>query len=254
MSADVPFHPVANSFPLVEEAEFDSLVEDIKANGLREPITLHPDGSILDGRNRYRACREAGVEPRFVQWDSAGSVEAFVISKNLARRHLTPSQRAMIAARLATLAEGRPRKTRPSGRISQGEAARELNVGERTVRRARQVIEQGSPELREAVERGEISVSKAASRVRPPAPVPGPAPPPEKPKPSKQTLRLRENAALWRQLRDAVEAINGLPDVETICGAVPAARREWLSRRLPVVRDWLKGLQTAWNEREEKGP
>ena len=70
---------------------------DIKANGLREPITLHPDGSILDGRNLYRACLAVGVDAVFTKWDSTGTPEAFVISKNLARRLLNESQRAMMA-------------------------------------------------------------------------------------------------------------------------------------------------------------
>jgi len=62
MIAELKFHPLANIFPLIEGTEFDDLVADIKVNGLHDPIVIHND-LILDGRNRYRACLAAGVDP-----------------------------------------------------------------------------------------------------------------------------------------------------------------------------------------------
>jgi ParB-like chromosome segregation protein Spo0J len=87
------FHPLANRFPLMVGAEFEALVADIKANGLCEPITIFED-KILDGRNRYRACLEAGIEPEFEQFkgDEAAAT-AFVISMNIYRRHLSATRR-----------------------------------------------------------------------------------------------------------------------------------------------------------------
>ena len=63
-SEELPFHLLANLLPLMEGDEFEELVEDIREHGLYQPIVLY-EGAILDGRNRYRSCREAGVEPRF---------------------------------------------------------------------------------------------------------------------------------------------------------------------------------------------
>ena len=79
MSESHPSHPIAEVFPLMTGTPFEELVADIAGHGLREPITLHPDGSILDGRNRDRACVEANVEPRFETWDGQGSVVDFSI-------------------------------------------------------------------------------------------------------------------------------------------------------------------------------
>jgi ParB-like chromosome segregation protein Spo0J len=109
MSSELTFHPFANIFPLLEGAEFDALVADIKANGLYDPVVMY-DGKVLDGRNRWRACQVLEISPNTVPYEGADPL-AFVIAKNLKRRHLDESQRAMVAAKLATLSHGGDRKS-----------------------------------------------------------------------------------------------------------------------------------------------
>ena len=58
-----PSHPLADLFPQLPPEEYVALLDSIHANGQREPITLHRDGSILDGRNRARVCIELGIQP-----------------------------------------------------------------------------------------------------------------------------------------------------------------------------------------------
>ena len=99
------YHEIANLLPLMEGNPFREMARDIFANGLMEPIILL-DNKILDGRNRYRACRLAKVKPEFVDWQGKGSPIDFVYSTNLMRRNLGESQRAMIAAELATSTKG----------------------------------------------------------------------------------------------------------------------------------------------------
>ena len=84
---------------------------------------------------------------------------AFVVSLNLKRRHLNESQRAVVAAKLATLGHGGDRSKSPIGDLKQSEAAQLLNVGKRSVERAREVLDEGAPELVQAVEQGRVSVS-----------------------------------------------------------------------------------------------
>jgi hypothetical protein len=169
--SELEYHPLANLFPLIDGDEFESLVADIRDHGVYEPVIIH-DGMILDGRNRYRASKAAGVDCPLRTFDGADPV-AFVISLNLKRRHLSESQRAMVAAKLANLKHGRPSEKSPIGdfiepdrvpaaRVSQADAANMLNVGKRSVERAADVRDKGIPELTESVERGDLSVSAAA--------------------------------------------------------------------------------------------
>jgi ParB-like chromosome segregation protein Spo0J len=87
-------------FPLMEGDAFGELIADIQANGLRETITLY-QGKVLDGRNRYRACREAGIEVKTEPFEGTeADARAFVISKNIHRRHLTTEQKRDLIAKL----------------------------------------------------------------------------------------------------------------------------------------------------------
>jgi hypothetical protein len=89
-------HPLANMFPMIEGVEFANLKSDIAANGIHQPIVLF-QGQILDGRNRYKAGKEAGHKfkpENFKEFTgSLAEAEAFVISTNVHRRHLTNAQK-----------------------------------------------------------------------------------------------------------------------------------------------------------------
>ena len=158
------FHKLANLFPMIQGAELEDLAADIKENGLLEKIWLHDDGSILDGRNRYRACKLVGVEPGYRAYTGDDPLR-FVVSLNMRRRHLTESQRAMVAASIADMKQGDnrfsiDRQICPS--TTNAQAADLLNVSERTVKSAKKVIEKGSQELQDAVNSGKASVSAAS--------------------------------------------------------------------------------------------
>jgi len=165
---DLTPHPLAEIFPRLDGADLTALADDIRKNGLRQAIVTC-EGMVLDGRNRLAACKIAGVEPRFKEFTGDAPL-GYVISLNLTRRHMDESQRATVAAKIATLSDGQRRVGKFADVPSQAQAAAMLNVSERSVRSARQVLEKGTPELISKVERGEVSVSKAAKTVQPPKP------------------------------------------------------------------------------------
>jgi len=179
--ADYSIHPAAEIFPPMSDDEFQRLVADIRDHGQRDPIVVH-QSAVIDGRNRFLACQRLGIEPKAIEWDGAGTIEAFVVSKNLHRRHLNESQRAMIAAKLATLRNGqhpgRPEQAASieaaasaappatSERTAQAEAAGLLNVSRASVQRARVVLDKGTKEEIKSVEEGAAAVSSVARAIK----------------------------------------------------------------------------------------
>lgn len=157
----VRWHPYADIFPWIEGPAFDELVEDIRKNGVHEPIVFL-DGQVLDGRNRYMAARKLGIEYPRVEYEGDDPL-GFVISLNLKRRHLSEGQRSMVASRIAKLPQGVRADTAIAVSVpTQDAAAALMNVSVDSIQRARKVQEQGSPELIAAVDTGQASVSAAS--------------------------------------------------------------------------------------------
>lgn len=159
-------HPLCTLFPRLSGNEYQTLVADIRENGLREPITLH-DGMILDGGNRYRACIDAGVTPSFRAFDGANIV-TFVLSANLHRRHLSPGQQAAIVASAQDWAKaqtvGKPKSGNLAGLDRVQDRAAQSGASDRTQRMADKVVRE-NPELAAKVGRGEVSLPEAVERV-----------------------------------------------------------------------------------------
>lgn len=172
-SAQYEFHEAANIFPLDDE-HLDQLAADIKANGQHVPIEIL-DGKIVDGRRRSMACRIAGVQP-VTRAVSPDDPVQYVLSLNLHRRHLTPSQASMCAQRARDIYERQADQHRGSNQHkskvenlppSEVGKARDLagkafGVSGKSVDHAKRVIEKGIPELAKAVDSGRMAVSTAA--------------------------------------------------------------------------------------------
>jgi len=189
-------HPLSAIFPRMHGAEFNALRDDIAANGLRESVVIL-DGQILDGGNRYRACLEVGVDPRLQEFHGPDPV-AYVLSKNLHRRHLSPGQQAAIVASAQDWAKAQTRggngsnqhdaskaATLPVSSDGDSPAPRRDTVAdraalsgasERTQRMADKVAK-ADPALAQKVAHGEVSLPQAVSQIEQKAEAPAkPAP------------------------------------------------------------------------------
>jgi N6-adenosine-specific RNA methylase IME4 len=173
-------HPFAGLFPLLSETELGELGIDIAANGQRDAIILHRE-MVLDGRNRYRACLLKGIAPRFETFTGTNDEALdFVVSKNVYRRHLSSSQRAMAMADYEEYRHGGKRRNlvfqdanlqleigdpaKPAA--TRAELAERGHVSERLIASGAVVRDQGISELNDAVRDGNLAISAAAMIAR----------------------------------------------------------------------------------------
>jgi N6-adenosine-specific RNA methylase IME4 len=185
MVRKVEFHPLANILPLIEGERFAALIADIAENGLHLPIVLF-ENAILDGRNRYRACCETGIEPHFKTYEG-DDPRGFVRSLNSDRRDLTASQRAVIALKdeeiEAALAKERQKMGKEKipypleGGQARAKAANAWGTNDHYVSDAKWISKQGArgKALLDQVWRGDINLSQALrelkkiTKIEPPA-------------------------------------------------------------------------------------
>lgn len=160
-------------FPMLEDEEYQALKRDIAENGQREPIRVC-EGEILDGRNRFKACEELGIEPKIqnVTREEVGDPIAYAMSLNFHRRHLKPHQKgAALASYMAAVGArkqkgpGRPKKSATvADSPSLAQVADKLGVPEATARfqlKAAEDYQAAAPELRVKVDAGELTPAKA---------------------------------------------------------------------------------------------
>lgn len=166
---------------MMGDSELKELAEDITANGLIIPLVYIGD-VLVDGRNRLRACEIAGVQPTRQQLPadySEAQILDYVVSANIHRRHLSPSQKAMLATALEQLyaaaaalnVGGRPRKgeEKPVANLRQvsereqksvERAAKAVGVSGRSVSTAK-ALKRDAPDLAAKVAAGEMTLNAA---------------------------------------------------------------------------------------------
>lgn len=189
MSARLKVHPAAELIPVMTQGELAELTKDVGDNGQKEPIDLL-DGKILDGRHRYEACMRLGITPKTRAWSGSDPID-YVISKNLHRRHLNESQRAMIIVKAGLMrdletkalerkkAAGGDKRLAPRGAkrspeperkpTMNGKAAKAagvvVGVGTRSIERSKMIMAK-RPELEPKISAGEMTVKQAEKQIR----------------------------------------------------------------------------------------
>ncbi|MEX0938529.1 MAG: hypothetical protein WDZ59_11775 [Pirellulales bacterium] len=176
--AELSIHPAAEMFPLMEGDDLQALADDIRQNEQETAVVFY-EGQLLDGRNRWRACELAGVEPDECCIDPEGDFDpvAYVLSVNMHRRHLDKPSRAIVAGKAKEMyaQQAKQRQQQSKGRGQKGPAllpdvkgdardmaGKQLGVSGRYADYGEKVAAIKCPELEEAVHREDLTLPKAA--------------------------------------------------------------------------------------------
>ena len=193
----LPVHPAADLFPMMTPDEITALGEDIKNNGLKQPIVLikTPDGeALLDGRNRLDAMASVGLTTDLnliEHWvlDADADPFAFTISVNIHRRHLTADQRRDLIAKVL--------KATPDA--SNRQIAAQVKADDKTVAKVRKVLKSTADIPQLAKTTGKDGKARTTTAKKPPplaaAPAPEPASAPEDDFPEMPAFLLRGKLA-----------------------------------------------------------
>jgi hypothetical protein len=170
-------HPISDVWPMMDEDKLRELADDIRRNGQLVPVWMY-EGKILDGRNRYAACKISGVEPKTKEY-TGDEPTAFAVAMNDRRRHMNKGALAAVAAELEPhfAADAKRRQIRKpksesvvekvpqqTPRKAREEAAASVGVNDRYVSDAKKV-KQKAPEVFERLKAGKITLQDAKREV-----------------------------------------------------------------------------------------
>ena len=173
---DLKVHPYNETkVPYVSIPELQTLKEDIEKNGLLYPlIVLKGTNLIIDGKNRFQACKELGIEEIFYmekEFEDEVELKWFILTRAARNRNLSTGQRAAFAAltvlemRKLGIRQGRPEKGFKNETFFKGKliqhTAREWHVSNSYVQLALNV-KKVSDEFFQAMLEGEKTPAEAS--------------------------------------------------------------------------------------------
>ena len=154
------YHKIANMYPMAMPSEFDLLKQSINNKGQIQSIILY-DGKILDGRNRYKACTELSIEPKYEEFlGNYDEALKYSCELNSGRRNLDKSQKAMVAAyNIET------HRTDGISKLTIQQASNIYGVSDRYIKRALKILNDNLA-IAEQIFEGHETIGKAEVRIK----------------------------------------------------------------------------------------
>jgi len=170
-------HPLNRLIPDMRPEEWRDFYADIAMRGIRVPLEVLADGTVVDGRHRLQVALELGMKkvPVVDAPLNGERPEVYMMKAAVLRRHLTDDQSAMLAAlwkegnkrqgeRMDLTSAGRPAEVQDVS-PTRAEAQELFKVSRWKVDQAT-YVRQRSPELASKVHRGEMTLSNAYRKVK----------------------------------------------------------------------------------------
>ena len=174
-------HPFAAIVPRMLPRKYEDLKESLRLRGQHDPIIISREGPprILDGRHRFWASQELGIEPNFAPLEEGKDALEFILDKEESHKELTESQKGTFGYFLSRLSPvGRPRAVDENcedlPNYTQEAAARRVGVSRKQIGLVKRILESDSPvvdALGEGLSQGEITVNYGLKFITEPADV-----------------------------------------------------------------------------------
>ena len=151
--------------PPLSSEEYQELHDDIKVNGVLEPIHVDEEGVVIDGHHRSKIANELGIVCPVITHDDLDDTgkRSLAFTLNLKRRHLSREQRRVLIAE----------SLKSDPQLSNREHARRTGASDNTVGSVRRGLESTAQIAQSDKRLGADGRERPASR---PAPKPEPAP------------------------------------------------------------------------------
>lgn len=175
MNDKLEFHPCANIVEMMEGQAWEDFKADIAEKGVLDPIMIC-DGMILDGRHRYKAATELGIDYRCEIYNGNDPL-GWVISHKVKRQHLTTGQLGDMGANITNLKNGSnqhekkvalsPDKAiKEQFAVTAQQAADMLGTSKTAVDRGKKLQREATPEVLKAVRDGSMKQDAALKTLK----------------------------------------------------------------------------------------
>jgi len=167
--------------PALTQEEFEQLEKNIIQDGIRDPLCVWDD-TLIDGHNRLEIAEKLGIEytTKELNFETRDDAKAWIIRNQFGRRNINNYQRSVLALKLEEVYRERAKANMARGGNSNNmgrqksdnpidtkkELAKTAKVSHDTISKVKKIEAEASPETKELLSKGEISINKAFSEVK----------------------------------------------------------------------------------------